>query len=109
MGMSPTDQLRMLLGEMIPEGGSEGDTAFTNCQLQEMIDGASGSVERAAATGWRAKAAQYADLVDVTEGNASRSMSDLHEHALQMVKLYDKSTEGPTEGRTTIGRIVRRS
>lgn len=107
MAMTPANMLRQLLAEVIPQGGSENDTGFTDCQINELLDGAGGNPERAAADGWRIKAAQAAQLVDVTEGNASRAMSDLHGHAMEMVKMFNRATAGPTEGRTRIGRIRR--
>jgi hypothetical protein len=53
------------------------------------------------------KAAYYADLVNVTEGNALRNASDLLDHALKMVKQFDGPGDELTAGRTRIGRIVR--
>lgn len=101
-------ELRLLIGESIPVGGSEVDSLLTNVQLTKMIEDSTGNLERAAYEGWRVKAAQFANLVDVTDGAASRSMSDLLKNATDMVKLYAKSSTGPTEGRTRVGRIVRK-
>lgn len=107
MSFTENEQLRMILGETIPEGGTESDTMFTDAEIQQFLD-SNPSQERAAYDGWLVKAARYANLVDVTEGNASRKMSDLHAHALDMVAQYRRASEGPTEGRTRIGRIRRR-
>ena len=101
-------ELRLLIGESIPVGGSDVDSLLTNVQLTKMIEDSTGNLERAAYEGWRVKAAQFANLVDVTDGAASRSMSDLLKNATDMVKLYAKSSTGPTEGRTRVGRIVRK-
>lgn len=100
------DRLRLEVDDPMPTDGT--DPQFSNAQLQDALDQAYGNVERAAAIVWRWKAARAADLVDVTEGNASRAMSDLQSHALDMVQHYERSRSGPTEGRTTIGRIRRR-
>lgn len=105
MPMTPMDRLRLLLDDEAPTDGS--DPQFSDEQLQAILEGAGNDPERAAADGWVMKAAKYAALVDVTEGNASRAMSDMQAHALNMVKLFQKSTPGPTEGRTRIGRIRR--
>lgn len=102
MAISDVERVKQLLGET----GSE--PLFTDGEIQDLLDGADGDTERAAYEGWRAKAAKFADLVDVTEGNASRAMSDLHDHALKMVSLYARASAGPTEGRTRIGKIRRR-
>lgn len=100
-------QLRKLLGEEIPEGGTPEDTLFSDEELQLLLDSNPGNLERAAYDGWKTKAAHFANLVDVTDGNASRAMSDLMDNADKMVKMYQRSSAGPTEGRTRIGRIRR--
>jgi hypothetical protein len=98
--------LRYLLGEAIPAGGTEADTLFTDAQLTVWIDEGP-TLERAAFEGWRSKAAQFANLVTVTDGAASREFSDLLENARAMVTMYQRSSAGPTEGRARVGRIVR--
>lgn len=106
---TPTEleQLRKLLGEEIPDGGSSSDTLFTDDELQLLLDNNPNNIERAAYDGWRTKAANYANLVDVTDGNAARAMSDLMSNADKMVRLYQRSSSGATEGRTRVGRIRR--
>jgi hypothetical protein len=101
------EKLRGLLGERKPPGGSESDTLFTDQQILDLIDEAGGDVEKAAFAGWRYKQAEFANLVNVTEGNSRRDMSDLLDNANSMVKLYGNAMGGNTEGRTRIGRIVR--
>ena len=101
------DRLRSLLGEEIPPDGGEEDTLFTNDQITDLLERGGGDLDRAAFEGWRSKAAQLANLVDVTDGNASRNLSDLLENADKMIRYYQRSSAGPTEGRTRIGRIVR--
>jgi hypothetical protein len=108
MTISNSERLRMLLGETIADGGKPEDTNFSELEIGQLIEDAGGDLDRAAYEGWRNKAAIYANLVDVTEGNASRAMSDLQGKALDMMKIYARSTAGPTEGRTRIGKIVRR-
>lgn len=103
MPTSDEDQLRGLLGEPIPDGGTESDTFFTDLDIENMLIVAEDDVDRAAVQGWRMKAAHYAGLVNITEGNASRNMSDLHKHALDMIQHFQKSNT--VTGRTRIGRI----
>lgn len=103
---SPMDLLRLYIDDVMPVDGS--DPMFSEAELQLVLDQANGNPERAAVEAWRWKAAKYAALVDVTEGNASRAMSDLQGHALNMVKHFSNSSAGPTEGRTRIGSIRRR-
>lgn len=107
MALTPSDKLRMRLNESIPEGGDESDTRFTDEQIMDMLDEAGGVADRAAVIGWTAKAAIYADLITVNEGNAMRQMSDLHKHALDMIKQYS-GLSAIVRGRTRVGRIRRR-
>jgi len=108
MAISDSERLRLLLGEAIPDGGKPEDTNFSESEIAQLLEDASSDLDRAAYEGWRLKAAIFSNLVDVTEGNASRAMSDLQQKALDMMKIYAKSTTGPTEGRTRIGKLVRR-
>ena len=107
MAITDRDRVRRLLGEDIPEGGDESDTLFTDLVIDDFLLIANGDTERAAYEGWKVKAAKLSDLVDITEGNASRAMSDAHKHALDMVRQFQRSSGGPTEGRTRIGKIRR--
>lgn len=108
MAISDGDRLRGLIGEKIPDGGVESDTQFSDLEIEDMLVQAGNNIDRAAFEGWRRKAAIYADLVNVTEGNAARDMSDLHKHALDMVKAYSVTSSTLTQGRTRIGKIIRR-
>lgn len=103
---TPMDLLRLYIDDIMPTDGT--DPMFSDADLQFVLDQATGDPERAAVEGWRWKAAKYSALVDVTEGNASRAMSDLQGHALSMVAHFEKSTPGATEGRTRVGSIRRR-
>lgn len=107
MAMADSDRLRLMLAETIPDDGTDEDTLFTHAEISQFLLDGNNDLERAAFEGWRAKAAKYADLVDVSEGNAARAMSDLHGHAMTMAKYYEKSRPGSTEGRTRVGRVRR--
>lgn len=100
------DLLRLYIDDPLPTDGS--DPMFTDDELQAILDETLGNPERAAVEGWRWKAAKYSGMVDVTEGNSARAMSDLQSHAMTMVRHFEASTPGPTEGRTRIGTIRRR-
>lgn len=112
MPFTDVDRVRRLIGESIPADGSEADTMFTNDQIQDMLDSVvDGNLTRAALEGWKAKAAEYANLVTVSEGNSMRQMSDLHKNALAMIKKFEGDVavidnEGK-RGRVTIGTISR--
>ena len=66
-------------------------TAYPSQDLSDRIDRTL-SVEAAAAEMWREKAAGYAALVDTTEGNSSRKLSQLQTNALAMAKQLDGAT-----------------
>lgn len=112
MAFSDVHRLRRKLGETIPAEGTEADTLFTNAQLEDILDDAGRDMTTAAYLGWQAKAAEYANLVTVTEGNSSRNMTDLHTNALKMVKHYEglvatAEVEAAGRGRVVIGTISR--
>ena len=109
MALSDIDRLRGLLGEPIPAMGLPEDTMFSADEIDDFIVQGKGNLNRAAFEGWRVKAAHYANLVDTVEGNSSKAYSDLLQNARQMVATFQRSTAGPTEGRTRVGKIVRRA
>lgn len=100
-------RLRGLLGDSLAQGQDPTDAFFTDDQIASLLLDAEGNLNRAAYEGWSMKAAAYAELVTVTEGNASRQMSDLQAHALAMVKHFQSASSDLTNGRTRIGRIRR--
>jgi hypothetical protein len=102
VALTAGDQLRALLDDTDADA-----QVVTDEQIEFLLAESDGDIERAALGGWRLKAAHYSGLVDITEGNASRKMSQMFAHAQDMVKMYAGSRGGPTEGRTRIGRIVR--
>ena len=106
MPLAPHKKLRQLLGEVIPPGGTEADTLFTDEEIQDLLE-ENLDPERAAYEGWKIKAAKLANLVDTTEGNAQKKFSQLLSNAETMLKTYLRSSGGPTEGRTRVGRSVR--
>lgn len=107
MSWDDPTRLRQYLGEVIPEGGSDADTYFSDAQITGLLTDTSGDLRQSAQLGWQMKAANYANLITVSEGNALRQMSDLLDHAMKMVKMYDGSGTILTAGRTRIGRIRR--
>jgi len=115
MAFTDVDRVRLNIGEVIPADGTADDTMFTDAQVQSFLDGVGGSISGASLAGWRAKAAEYSNLVDVGEGNSQRAMSDLYKAALDMVKYWEAQVlseettddfEGKT-GRVVIGEISR--
>lgn len=70
-------ELRRLIDEPTPE-------TFTDEVLSARIDAEPGDLRVLAATIWREKAARYAGLVDIKEGNSDRKLSQLYKQALDM-------------------------
>jgi len=97
--------LRLRVGESIPEGGTSSDTLFSEEQLQTIVD-TTDSTDGAALEAWEIKKAHLANLVNVTDGAASRELGQLFEHAIEMVDSYSKKINGRI-GRTRVGRITR--
>lgn len=100
------DELRENLAEVIPEGGEDTDTLFTNAKLTKWLESGI-SLNQASLRGWQAKLGHYAGLVDVADGASSRKMGDLFDHAERMIKMYTGLVKGPTAGRSRVGKIVR--
>lgn len=98
--------LREKLGETIPTDGVETDSLFSNKQLERWITSTS-DMNSAALEGWSVKMAHFANLVDVTDGAASRKLSDLLENAYRMVTMYTRLAKGPVAGRARVGKISR--
>lgn len=88
---TPSENLRAVLGERIPALGTEADTMFTDAELLDLlaIYGEDAEIE-----GWRRKAAEFASLVDTTEGTSKRAMSDLHSQALAQIKALQAGNAG---------------
>ena len=69
--------------------------------------------EAAIIDGWEDKISEWASLVDVTDGAASRKLGDLIEHGQGVIKYYQgKLGKGPdtslARSRTRVGKIIRR-
>lgn len=107
MALTQGERLRQLLGEVVSPGEGAEDTLFSNEEIEDLLAQGQDDLERAAHEGWRVKAAKLSNLVDTTEGNSQKKFSQLHESALEMVKLYARASSGNTEGRTRVGRIRR--
>ena len=98
--MAPTaearEELRELLDEVIPEGGSESDTRFTDAQLDRLL-GKSRNIYAAAAEGWTRKAAMFqrelGQVQSYMVGQERYDMAkvkDLLEYALAMAQTYSR-------------------
>jgi len=107
MNRTNGERLRAKLGESIPVGGTEADTMFTNDEIDDLLEEGFGNINAATYHGWVEKAGNYANLVTVSEGNASRELTELHRHALRMMDRFIGYVTTPGRGRARIGRLVR--
>ncbi len=106
MALTAAEQLRQILGERIPPGGSDSDTLFSDDEIMDFLTRAGDDQSKAAFAGWLAKAAELSNLVDTAEGPAKDNLSQLHAQALKQVTLYQQLSGGGA-GRTHIG-VIRR-
>lgn len=74
-------QLRLLVGERIPPGKTDADTDYSNDELVDIVLNNRGNLYLAAATVWESKAAEAAELVDITESGSERRLSQLFKNA----------------------------
>lgn len=65
---------------------------YETTDLEARIDAEGGDVIAAAGQIWTEKAAAYAELVDMKEGNSSRSLGALHEQAIAMAHQFGNGT-----------------
>lgn len=98
--MTPTaelrEELRELLDEVIPEGGTESDTRFTDAQLDRIL-AKTRNIYAAAAEGWTRKAAMFqremGQIKSYSVGQERYDMADLTsllEYALKMAETYSR-------------------
>ena len=110
MNRTTAQHVRALLGESYASPLTDADTMFSDEEIDDFLEEAGDAGARAAAYyGWMEKAANYAALVNVNEGNAAREMSDLHRQAMRKADRYVGYVETPSRGRARMGNIVRES
>jgi hypothetical protein len=109
MNRTSAEQVRALIGEAIPSGGSAADTMFTDAEIEDFLELGFTNVRAAAYYGWIEKAANYSNLVNVNEGNAARELGELHRQALRMAERFIGYVPTPSRGRARIGNITRQN
>jgi hypothetical protein len=96
--MTPTDELRTklrrLIDEVIPVGGTDADTRFTNTEIDEILTEAA-DIFAAASEGWTRKAAramsERGGLEESQAGDERHKFVGLEayrDHCLAMAKMY---------------------
>lgn len=83
-------QLRLLIAE-------PSSAKFTDDALGAIIDEALGDMNKGAYEVWTIKAANAAELVDISEGGSSRKNGDIYEQALTMAKHFGSQVSGGVE------------
>lgn len=68
---------------------------YTDVELGDLIDSLDGSVQFTAGSLWQQKAAKYASMIDVQEGNSVRKMSQLYQQALKMAAQFNPDALEP--------------
>ncbi len=98
--MTATDELRnelrALLDEVIPAGGTESDTRFSDAQLNAILE-RSRNIYAAASEGWMRKAAMFqketGEIQSYSIGQESYTFTkstEIMEYALKMADVYGK-------------------
>lgn len=98
--MTATDELRCelraLLDEVIPAGGTESDTHFSDAQLNVILE-RSRNIYAAASEGWMRKAAMFqkeaGEIQSYSIGQESYTFAkatEMMEYALKMADVYGK-------------------
>lgn len=91
--LAGADLVRLQCGEVIPDGGVDTDTLFTDGQIQTFLDSCGNMVNAATAMAWRTKAAIFATQVDIVEGNSQRKMSQAYEAAKSQATYWAAQPE----------------
>lgn len=102
--MATTEQiaeLRRLIDE--PDA-----TVYTDVALSARLDASANDTDYVAGVIWREKAARYAGMIDVQEGNSSRKMSQLHTQALKMADSFVAGLDGVVDRRPARTRKIER-
>lgn len=95
------EELRELLDDEIPEGGTDQDTDFTDARLNRLLEAAP-NLYAAAAEGWRRKAVRIqkrlGDIASYTTGAEQYERVDLTKAlnaALKMAATFDDMAKTP--------------
>lgn len=88
-----------------------GETTLSDEELGLIFD-REGNLDGATGAVWEMKAAEYSELVNVSEAGSSRSLGDLYKNAVAMAKYWRDSQHSitpivPVARRTTTRAIVR--
>ncbi|BFH66248.1 hypothetical protein J27TS7_10940 [Paenibacillus dendritiformis] len=101
-------KLRRLLNEVIPRGGSEADTNFTDAEIDLLLQEAD-SIYVAASVGWMEKAGLLqGDIESYSAGTEKYDLTPLKDklnHALLMAQQYSQMAESAANGGSFMLRV----
>jgi hypothetical protein len=85
VALTENQRLRNLIGEPIPDGGTDSDTLVSDEVVDDLLE-RHGSVEAALEEALAIKAALLITQVTTVEASSRRQLSDAHEAALNQAK-----------------------
>lgn len=102
--MIPTEELRTelreMLDEVIPDGGTESNTRFTNDQLDKLLNKTQ-NINETAAAGWKLKAAWAMSErggLEVSQAGDEKhqfvKLTEYRDHCLSMAKMFAEMIPG---------------
>ena len=86
--------IRVMIAEPTEQNGWT-DEKINTVALGAVQSDGSVDLRSLAASIWEAKAADAVSMVDVSESGSSRSMGQVHTHALRMAERYRAPASGP--------------
>lgn len=102
------ERFRQLTGEVVPDDGGEEDTFFTDATVSEILTRNNDNLYLSVLEGWILKEAEYAALLDISEGGSSRRLSQLYDHARRQIARWERVT-GVVYGQADKIAVVARS
>lgn len=107
---SEVETLRMMAGDRIKVGETEGDKFFTDHELQVILNMANGDLNVAAAICWSAKASEYAELIDMNESGSDRKLSQMFKQASLRAEFFTEAAgsveKAAQAGWRVVGRVI---
>lgn len=86
---SQLTRLRRRIGDSIPSGGNDSDTAFTDAELSDIWDEALGDMDTATLYALQSLLSDAARLSDYTAGQTSEKRSQVFENLRKMVEYWE--------------------
>lgn len=102
-------RLRRMIGDRIPEGGTDEDAAFSDDELDEILEESS-NIYEAASVLWTLKAGMLqGDIESYAAGNERydlTSLKDKLDFCLSMAKKYKEQAEEAADSEQNYGSVI---